>query len=264
MAHEDQGIEDQDEDIEGLLTQEGMLEGLIDRAIKGRALRITGFAKGDSPEVCLLVDGVGSSSCDRLNLMALSRGSRGFYSPAYFSYNRWAEPYEIEHTLEDVALAAAIISEHLRHYSPDSRLCLVGYSLGGIVVSYWLTHDGLAHADRIDQIVLVSAPLWSVLPRNATLRIVPGAGQQRVRKLISGTIFDETTYSKRYLEKTLVIRCVDGTDGVIINDAQRMSFTRRGYAVQEETIDQTIHRKIPKDDRTSDLIRKRLTASRAS
>lgn len=179
----------------------------------------------ESDHIALLLNGLGSSSHD-LSLAALTQAVKPTYDPALFSYRKVGEPYtpaDIQKTPDEVS---RLIDAHFDS-TQATNVCLLGYSLGGIGLAYWLTRNGLKHLSRIDRIVFVATPVWIIAPSESTF---PTLG-----RLLHEYSFDWPAFESLVLPRVecLVLRCEVGADRLFKYGERWMSFEAREISLED-------------------------------
>lgn len=205
-----------------------------------------------SDHVALLLDGYGSKSKDR-SLAALGQAVEPAYDPVLFSYRQVGKPYAPTDSLKTPDEVSSLIDAHF-HYLEATKVCLLGYSLGGLGLAYWLTRNGLKQLSRIDRIVFVATPVW-LIP-------VPRSNLLTLGRLLHEFSFDWPAFKSAVLPNVecLVLRCEFGKDGLFTYDEDWISFEARGIDledlhVQERAIPDVDHFNICQSPHTAAVLR---------
>jgi hypothetical protein len=159
----------------------GRLGGLL--TAPSPAADAPGFASPPNPNHLVLVAGLSSTS--DVELMDPAHLGIGEGSATRFSYAGAGMPYGYEHTWQGVEAAARHLEQQLREQArrqPGRAVDLLGHSLGGVVVAFFLLHlhdpfdVGLP---PIGHVVTIASPLdGSDLARTGVALVdAPGAGR---------------------------------------------------------------------------------------
>lgn len=142
-----------------------------------------GFAVPPNPNHLMLVAGLASTS--DVELLDPSHLGLGPESSSRFSYAGGGLAYDVTDTWEGVEVAAQRLAQQLRErarHEPGRAVDLVGHSLGGLVVAYYLLHlhDPFDRTlPPIGHVVTVASPLEGSDLARAGLALLdtPGTGR---------------------------------------------------------------------------------------
>lgn len=199
-----------------------------------------GTASQASERVALLLNGLETDSADD-TMDGIGAILARHYDTEFFSYRAIGAAYDYRDTHKPIPNHVALLEQYLRHFSHASRIALVGYSLGGLILMHWLTREGREHLSKIDRVVLIASPVWSpqaLLPVEA----LPSS----LHTVLEDYDFEWEAFRKEVLPviEFLVLRCEIGHDRIILPDDLLISWDKEGFNVDELGVPDVDHRTI--------------------